>query len=319
MVRASGGSKTSLMPNGYRVELRSDSPTIKLQSRIGGVGTQIGSYTFTQDTNPQRLRIQTIGNRIRVKAWPVGAAEPTWWPIDVTDNSISGAGVFQLFHNYDTGAHTLTIDDLQYFDITGTDPPPPPPLFNDDWTGATGQSWQTAKWAPTANDSTRKVDIQSNRGRLYVNGASARATAQMSPLMDFDLAFNYQFDGRGPKSYFRPMVRASGAGGSTQRPTGYRLEISSDSATIKLQRVVNNVVTDLGSFTEAMDTNKHWIRFQVIGSTIRVKAWVVGTPEPSTWAVETTDTFIATSGVIQLTHNYSSGAHAVTVDDLALR
>lgn len=188
----------------------------------------------------------------------------------------------------------------------------------DNWNFSSGGPWNTKKWTATSNDSQKVVDVQSNTGRLYVNGSSARATAKTPAIVDSDVTFTYRFGDRGSRSYFRPMIRGSGASGNSQMTNGYRLEFRSDSATVKLQEVVSGTSATLDEFTHTMDTNTQKVRFQAIGSTIRAKVWAVGSSEPATWSLETTDTSISTAGVFQLSHNFSSGARAVFIDDIAV-
>jgi hypothetical protein len=188
----------------------------------------------------------------------------------------------------------------------------------DNWNFANGTSWNGIKWSTTTNDSTKAVDVQSNGGRLYVNGSSARATAKTATMMDSDVTFTYQFQDRGSRSYLRPMLRAYGASGNSQMPNGYRLEFRSDSATVKLQSVVSGTSAPLDDFAYTMDTNPQKVRFQVIGSTIRAKVWPAGGSEPAAWSLEATNSSVTSAGVFQVSHNYSSGAHTVTVDDITI-
>ncbi|MGH9893128.1 MAG: RHS repeat-associated core domain-containing protein, partial [bacterium] len=193
-----------------------------------------------------------------------------------------------------------------------------PVMFNDKWTDTSGDGWDTSKWVTTSNDSTKVADVQSNQGRLYVNGSPARATSQTTATADAEVNFTYRFNERTSGSFLRIFMRASGASGSNQMPNAYRLEVASGTSTIKLQKFANSVVTDIGSFTYTQDTNAQRVRFQVQGSTIRAKVWSVGTTEPVSWSVTATDTAITGTGVIQVAHSHSSGTHTVYLDDLAL-
>jgi RHS repeat-associated protein len=191
-------------------------------------------------------------------------------------------------------------------------------VFSDDFAGTTGANWNSSKWATTSNDSTKKVDIQSNQGELYINGASTRATAQMTAIADSEATFSYRFSDRNSASFLRIYLRASGATGSNQMPNAYRLEIASDSSTISLQKFVNSVVTQIGSFTYTKDTNAQRVRFRVQGSTIEAKVWADATPEPGNWSVLATDTAITGTGVVQIAHSYTSGARSVYLDDVVV-
>jgi len=227
-----------------------------------------------------------------------------------------------------TNSTGVVTQDTSYgYDGTGdspayTEPTPStlgwPVVFNDMWTGANSAGWDSAKWATTTNDSTKTVDIQSNQGRLYVNGASARATAQMTPVADSEATFTYRFNENTAGSFLRIYLRASGATGANQMPNAYRLEIGSNSTSITLQKFVNSVVTQIGSFNYTSGTAAQRVRFRVQGSTIEAKVWPVGTSEPASWSVVATNTAITGAGAIQIAHSHTSGAHTVYLDDLAV-
>lgn len=199
----------------------------------------------------------------------------------------------------------------------------------DDWTvsGGAAATWNASRWSATATNSTRTVDVANNEGRLQVISGAARATANMIPVADSDVTFTYRFGSNSVKSYLRPMLRSSGATGSSQMQTGYRVEIRSNSTTIKLQSYVNGTSAPLGDFTynpdgvAGADSGNHRLRFHVQGSTIRVKAWPAGTPEPVSWQIDIpSDTSVVGAGVFQLNHNYSSdgGPNTVYVDDFSI-
>lgn len=67
----------------------------------------------------------------------------------------------------------------------------------------------------------------------------------------------YRFGDRNLRSFLRLMLRASGATGSGQMPTGYRLELRTDSATVKLQSCVSSTCSNppLASFTYTKNTD----------------------------------------------------------------
>jgi RHS repeat-associated protein len=195
---------------------------------------------------------------------------------------------------------------------------PWPVILGDGWTDNNGNGWDSAKWVTTSNDSTKVADIQSNQARLYVNGSPVRATSQQTATADSEVDLTYRFNERTSGSFLRLFARASGATGSNQMPNAYRLEIASGSSTVKLQKFVNSTVTDLASFTYTQDTNTQKIRFQIQGSSIKAKLWAAGSNEPGTWSVTATDSAITGTGIVQVAHSHSSGAHTVYVDDLSL-
>jgi hypothetical protein len=100
---------------GYRVEVQSDSSTIKLRRFIGGENTTCAtcSFSYSANTNPQRLRFRVLGGRVQVKVWPAGTAEPGTWQVDWTDPApLPSWGVLQLQHNWTNGTRDVSLDDL---------------------------------------------------------------------------------------------------------------------------------------------------------------------------------------------------------------
>lgn len=234
--------------------------------------------------------------------------------------------------------YTVLSDTIYGFDGPGDSPAysrpangtwPTPMLLVDDWTGANNALWSTtsnpSKWVTTSNDVapnpiTKVVDLQNGRGSLYVNGASARATAQMTAVSDSEVSLSYQFNENTAGSNLRIFLKASGASGASQMPNAYRLDIGSDSTTIKLQRFVGGTVTQIGSFSHTSGTQLNRLRLRVQGSTISAKAWKAGEgyPEPQAWSVTATDIAVTAAGVLQIAHSHTNGAHTVFVDDVVV-
>lgn len=104
--------------NAYRVELRNDTTTIKLQNILNGVSALITQFTYNPDGQAgfdpgnHRLRVQVQGSTVRVKAWPATSAETDTWQIDRTDTSVTGPGGLKIDHNYDTGSRSIYVDDV---------------------------------------------------------------------------------------------------------------------------------------------------------------------------------------------------------------
>ena len=192
----------------------------------------------------------------------------------------------------------------------------PTGVFSDDFTGANGAVWNASKWTTTSNDTSKKVDIQSNQGELYVNGASARATATMTSVVNSEATFSYRFSDRNASSFLRIFLRASGATGANQMPNAYRVEIASNSSTIALQKFVGNTVTQLGSFTYSANTSTQRVRFRVQDNVIQARVWPDGTAEPTGWSLTATDSAVTAAGVLQIAHSHTSGARSVYLDDL---
>ena len=198
----------------------------------------------------------------------------------------------------------------------------PATTFSDDFSGTTGAGWNTSKWTTTTNESPpsgeKRVEIQSNQGTLYINGASARATATMTPVVNSEATFSYRFSDRSASSFLRISTRASGATGANQMPNAYRLEIASNSSTVVLQKFVGSSVTQIGSFAYTANTSTQRVRLRVQDNTIQAKIWPDGTTEPANWSVTATDSAVAAAGVVQIAHSHTSGTRFVYLDDLVV-
>ncbi|MGH9039151.1 MAG: hypothetical protein ACRDZ3_02870 [Acidimicrobiia bacterium] len=89
--------------SGYRVELRPDSSTIKLQKIVTGTSSTIDSFTYSENTTdqyPEQFRFRVDGNHLQVKVWKAGDLEPEDWQIDKGDSSVSQAGKVEIAHNW---------------------------------------------------------------------------------------------------------------------------------------------------------------------------------------------------------------------------
>jgi hypothetical protein len=103
-----------------------------------------------------------------------------------------------------------------------------------------------------------------------------------------------------PTSSFTLWLRASGGWAAAAKPiNGYGLTLASGSKTVKVIRAANSAQTTLRSVTGLQSTTagqKQWLRLRVVGSSVQVKMWRDGTPEPSAWTVALTDTSVTAAG-----------------------
>jgi hypothetical protein len=78
----------------------------------------------------------------------------------------------------------------------------------------------------------------------------------------------------------------------------------------------------LGSAANAQVTTagvKQWVRFQVVGSTVRARFWRDGQVEPTTWRVSFTNSAVTAPGRVYLAgYGSPKTARTVHVDDVAL-
>ena len=198
-------------------------------------------------------------------------------------------------------------------------------LFSDAFSGVNGSPW-AASWTTTGvNGSTT---INAGTGRMSIaNTAGSNARAQLTgpaATSDADLVLSYRWNSGSRRAYFSIFMRSSGGWANAYRPTnGYGLELTSDSGTVAVMRSLNGVSSILANATggQQVGTSKQWVRLRVKGSTIQVRTWADGTPEPTTWRVTVTDTAITAPGRANLSLVRSSSsieAKYVDIDDLQL-
>jgi hypothetical protein len=192
------------------------------------------------------------------------------------------------------------------------------------WTGANTSPWDTSRWITSVGVGggvSSAVNIKSNQGQLYVKGGDAMAIAQnptgtIAPMRDGEATFTYTMDSRTASSTFRTIMRGSGA---WPLNSGYRLNVTSDTSIITVERVSGGTASTLASFSYTKNISAQRVRFRVEGARIRVKMWLAGTAEPDPWQVDVTDTSPLTgSGVLQFHHSVVKGSRSVLIDDLAV-
>lgn len=202
-------------------------------------------------------------------------------------------------------------------------------IATETWTGADAAAWP-AQWT-TRVSNTSVVDIQSNAGRLLAQGGAysecnaslsgMSATADANLLLTFTLA-------SGGEQYAEMYLRQHGtwsAGGSPD--DCYSAEVGNDGGnqTLSILKHVSGVQSSLVSDQVfnlkgvTWGTSAWWLRFQTIGTTLRVRVWQDGDPEPTTWDLSTTDSSHATGKAgFQLFNGADSAAKTFTVDDLTI-
>ena len=100
------------------------------------------------------------------------------------------------------------------------------------------------------------------------------------------------------------------------------MNLASNSTAATVTRMSGGVSGSLGSATNAQVTTsgaKQWVRFQVIGATVRVRFWRDGQAEPSTWNASFTNTAVVGAGRVYLAgYGSPKTLRPVLIDDLAL-
>jgi RHS repeat-associated protein len=204
----------------------------------------------------------------------------------------------RLLYGYDAASrlHTIT----------------PAAVVADTFTAADGADLDPAKWVVGTTDGS--VEVTGNRAVLAVedlSGAEAVARVDADPAEDSDLTLRYDLAGAAAGSTLSIHARHTGGG-------HYRLDLDQASSTVTVVRHSGSTDTTLGTFTRPTgDTG--WLRFQVEGDDVRVRAWAEEDPEPGTWDVDVVDTVVTGTGASRIVlERTGSGAHSVAVDDVVL-
>lgn len=195
--------------------------------------------------------------------------------------------------------------------------------FTDDWTGTDGADWNSSKWTEYETGGT--ISIQTNRGRMAITGGpsygSVLAKATITDVADIDIVTSFGFGHALVEEYLHLWGRSS-TGLTSGTPTdGYCAIFSQVDGQIYLRRQSGGGFTNLTSgFAAAIGTNRYWMRFQVTGTTLRARAWLVGDAEPGTWLVSTTDSTFTSAGAayVQMVNGGDGIARTCDLDDITM-
>jgi len=268
------------------------------------------------------MRVQFQGANptiIRARVWKDGTPEPSTWLLNTTDNTAAyqtPGAVGVRARNEDTATpHTFTYKNFQATALTATPPTstttpstttttttgtiPPNPVgtaasdtfqrtVTDGWGNADLGGWWTAVGSPWA------WSVAPGAGRVDVSaGAEERAYQSRFNVQDVDIV----------EKVVLPRCVNGNCGAyvmgrytPSYNPTYYGVGAVQGSRTHVFLRAERNdgssLVTDVDTGVNAADGVVLWQRVQFLGTnptTIRARVWLDGTPEPSTWQLNTTD------------------------------
>lgn len=192
--------------------------------------------------------------------------------------------------------------DATGFTSTGDDTTP---FFTDTFSGTAGAS---AGWpiylrsTGTGAGSDFTVSSSGNYGRLSVTSATAGARKIVCALRgETGTDFMQLVDLRNASlTISRIQAVVARHGGSSANANHYRAvyEYNASSNKLRLEKVISGVTTVLAQSTafDAALTADLRIRFEVTGTTIRMKAWLTSGSEPGSWTLSTTDSSITDNG-----------------------
>lgn len=163
-------------------------------------------------------------------------------------------------------------------------------------TADAGGAWSTYNSIATVNPGN--FGTNGSAGSMALNVAGAERSALLPVAhSDVDVTVRFQHGATpvGGNVNYRAFARAQG-----DNQNGYLGNVNVDTSNavlLGINAVVGGTVgPNLGADTAAGTLTVgswYWIRFQLVGSTLRVKLWADGTGEPSTWALSVVDTTYA--------------------------
>ena len=278
------------------------------------------------------LRVEFQGvnpTAIRARAWAVGASEPSTWLVNITDangvEQVAGAIGVRLRNEDTAQAHTFA---LQSYQATTVPPPPPPTTITSDsflrtvasgWGNADTGGWWTVVGSPW-NWSTG-----GGAGTVRVGAASEeRAYLSSFTVQDVDIVERVVL----PKCATNKCdAFVLGRYSPAYSPTYYRVGVVQGAAGDILLRGQrndgSNLVSDLDTGIPAADGAQVMLRVQFQGANptvIRARAWRVGTTEPTSWLLNTTDNTSAEQAAgmlgVRLQNEDTGAAHTFQITSL---
>lgn len=176
--------------------------------------------------------------------------------------------------------------------------------FADDTPAAPPEDW-SSQWAGnTTANVTAQASLPSGKGPLLAkssaNGDAFWAWGGVADAADVELLalIRPNADSGDTSNAIGLVLRGAGANGTQ---TGYRAVLNSNSAGAKDRIEIGKWVS--GAFTFLANAAFNWVtganyymRFQARGTSLKVKVWAEGSPEPGAWNVTVTDADVSAAG-----------------------
>ena len=166
----------------------------------------------------------------------------------------------------------------------------------DDWSDrgtATGFTVETTATAGSDSNSTGVVLVVPNSGIVSWDAAGTSSDAEVFAL----------FESSATGTNRNPFAFIRGTSSGSSRIRGGR--VYEDSVVVRTVNPGNNVV--FGDCTATVQVvTKHYIRYRVNGSDVKIKAWDFGDTEPVGWDIEGTQSLITAAGYVGIERTLSS-------------
>lgn len=192
-------------------------------------------------------------------------------------------------------------------------------LFSETFPGASGAAWPTG-WTSFVAGAGTVQQAGSNVGRMLAGTASYTVQSMVyrndTSVADIDLTFDLAFNSPTTEQYLNIALRSNTPTATTSVTLGYYIQFfpgaGANSGGINYNSGAGetSLSGDLafGAFTAGVYKR---FRFQVTGTTIRVKTWTPGGAEPGSWLYTGTNSAITAAGRVQFTHSTGAAGTAV--------
>lgn len=300
------GSGAAAAENGYGAILADAAGTkvLRLSKYVAGVVSNVVAdvaYTWAANEYHQ-IRLRVIGTNLKVKAWKDSDPEPSLWTIGdpsvglVTDSSVTAAGW--------NGPYSFAIANCDYdFVGWGTDGDPAGAYSSaviETFNGANNA--QPVNWrrnwvmnATTMNEVDggflRMAVATQARNSLFWDAIEA-SSANIELLVKARASAKVA-----AQPSWQIFLRGSGAAGAEN---GYRFGLFEPAgAELRVAKYTAGAAANIGTdqaFTWAVDT-WYWMRCRVNGTTLTLKVWADGDPEPSSPQRTETDSAFSAAGM----------------------
>ena len=194
---------------------------------------------------------------------------------------------------------TAEIDYVKIYEGATSNPPPSSGGdFSEDWTGVNNTSWNSTNWPVIGVLGAGSVaDIQNNQGRFNPTGQAfgrVRAESSSGNIADLDLTVQFTLGGLA-EQYHSINIRHTGGWTGNNPTNGYRVMVLD--GFLQLSNYVGGTQTQNFTTAKTWNTSQWNMRFQVVGTIVRIRAWQGA--EVQTWDIEQTMTG-NTTGIISM-------------------
>jgi hypothetical protein len=312
---------------------------VQIVKTVNGVNTSIAgpaqvSASYTPGTF-WRLRSEAVGQTLRVRAWSDASAEPSTWSVSTTDTTFAQAGSVGIQTQAYAGATatpTVSYDDYNAGRValsnanTFTIAPIARDAFGRSVAG--GTTWGTAdvggSWSARFTTSGTAYSVGGGVAKIVkqASGTYGQVLAAASAA-DVDERIRVAWDkpatGTGA---LIPLTLLARFQNSLNHYQGRLIQTPAGSVQVQIVKTVGGTNTSLAGPIQIAASSPAgafwWLRLQVSGTTLRIRAWQDGTSEPGTWSSTATDGAPLPTGAVGVAAQSYAGSTAtptISYDD----